>query len=145
MKRNSTLLTALAAFLIPLVVIAFYYVTHKPFDASFALAFSLMVWRILLAGIILTFAGGLGVRLLPPLPLHPLATMTVQAVFGLGLSAGLILLIGSLIGVQVGLFGVLLLGEWWYCGVRFASGCASGYAGKKSFKPAPQANAGWVF
>ncbi|HAD06494.1 MAG TPA: hypothetical protein DCE76_04975 [Anaerolineaceae bacterium] len=110
MKRNSTLLTALAAFLIPLVVIAFYYVTHKPFDASFALAFSLMVWRILLAGIILTFAGGLGVCLLPPLPLHPLATMTVQAVFGLGLSAGLILLIGSLIGVQVGLFGALLVG-----------------------------------
>lgn len=110
MKRNATFFTALAAFLIPVSVITFYYVTHKPFDTSFALAFSLNLWRILLAGLILALAGGIGNRLLPPLPFHPLAALAVQAIFGLGLIALLILVIGSLLGVHRWLFAVILLG-----------------------------------
>jgi len=109
MKRNATIFTALAAFLIPVSVITFYYVTHKPFDPSFALAFSLNLWRILLAGSILALAGGIGNRLLPALPFHPLAALAVQAILGLGLIALLILLIGSLLAVHTGLFAVLLL------------------------------------
>lgn len=109
MKRNATFLTALAAFLIPVSVITFYYVTHKPFDPSFALAFSLNLWRILLAGSILALAGGIGNRLLPALPFHPLAALAVQAILGLGLIALLILLIGSVLGVYSWLFAVFLL------------------------------------
>ncbi|WP_322793757.1 hypothetical protein [Bellilinea sp.] len=110
MKRNATFLTALAAFLIPVSVITFYYVTHKPFDSSFALAFSLNLWRILLAGSILALAGGIGNRILRPLPFHPLASLAMQAIFGLGLIALLILLIGSLLGVHRWVFALLLLG-----------------------------------
>ncbi len=111
MKRNSTLLTAFLAFLIPVLVIGFYYVTHKPFDLSFAVAFSLMIWRVLIAGLIMAVAGGIGVRLLPNLPLHPVAALAIQAIFGLGLIALLILLVGALLGVHVWLLaGILLAG-----------------------------------
>ncbi|MFN7036667.1 MAG: hypothetical protein ACK4SN_09895, partial [Bellilinea sp.] len=102
--------TFLSALLIPLLVVTGYYVTHKPFDPSFALSFALIGWRILLAGWILALAGGMGARLCPRLPLHPLASLSVQAALGLGLLALIILIIGASIGATRGLFAVLMLG-----------------------------------
>lgn len=110
--KNSLLhwITFLSALLIPLLVVTGYYVTHKPFDPSFALSFTLIGWRILLAGWILALAGGMGARLFPRLPLHPLASLSVQAALGLGLLALIILIIGASIGATRGLFAVLMLG-----------------------------------
>ncbi|GAP11700.1 hypothetical protein BECAL_02891 [Bellilinea caldifistulae] len=110
MKKSSQWIATLSAFLIPLLVIAGYYVTHKPFDLSFALAFTLIIWRLLLAGWILSLAGGLGAHLLHRLPLHPLAALTVQATAGLGLLALIILLTGALIGTALGWMAVLMIG-----------------------------------
>ncbi|MEW6505401.1 MAG: hypothetical protein AB1457_15690 [Chloroflexota bacterium] len=110
MKKSPPWLTPLSAFFIPLLIIAGYYVTHKPFDPSFALTFTLIVWRILLAAWIFSLAGGIGDRLLPRLPLHPLADLTIQATAGLGLLALLVLMVGTLIGATAWLMAILLAG-----------------------------------
>lgn len=109
-KKTPHFIAAFTAFLVPVLVIAGYYVTHKPFDASFALSFALILWRTLLTALIFGLAGGMGVRLLPQLPLHPLAALTIQAAFGLGLMAVVILITGALVGTHGWLFAVLVAG-----------------------------------
>jgi len=112
------------AFLIWLAgVVAGYYVMHKPITPGIALSLALMIWRIAVAGAIFSLAGGLGRRLLPSIPLHPLAALSLQAALGAGMLALGVLLVGWVGGfwspvafVALLLLGFLLRGDirsWW--------------------------------
>lgn len=77
-----------------------YYVTHKPFTPEMALSVATAVWRLILALILVTIAGGLGRRLTPSLSLYPLARLSLQAALGLGCLSLLWLAIGAMGGLR---------------------------------------------
>lgn len=108
MKKLSPLLLALIGLLVPFTALAAYYLTHKPFTPQSAVDFGLLVWRIVAAAILVTLAGGLGRRIAPLTTLHPLARLSLQAGFGLGVFALCVLLAGVSFGIPRWLFFAVL-------------------------------------
>ncbi len=99
MEPTSRTITAALALFVPILVVTGYYLTHKPFDPPTALAVGLILWRLLVAAMILSLAGGIGFRLFPLEGLHPLAAGCVQACAGLGMLAVLVLAAGVTVGL----------------------------------------------
>lgn len=94
------------SFLVPLLGLAWavgillmYFISHKPFDPTAALAILHLAWRLLVPVLLLAVAGGLGLRLFHPQDVHPLAKLAVQAGLGLGLLALGVLLVGGTLGL----------------------------------------------
>jgi hypothetical protein len=79
-------------------LLAGYYLYHKPFDPSFALAFVRLIWTILPAAWILFLAGGLGYRINRLDNLPPVERSFLQVGIGLGVFSILILIAGLTIG-----------------------------------------------
>lgn len=78
------------------VVIALYYVPHKPFDSTFLIALFKALRNILIALAIVALAGGFGVRILGGVHPDRLANLVIQAAFGAGVSVFGILILGIL-------------------------------------------------
>ncbi|UYN89279.1 MAG: glycosyltransferase family 39 protein [Anaerolineales bacterium] len=104
--------------------LAYYYAFHRPFTPEFALRAVLAARDLACTALLFAAAGGLGLRLLPSLPLAPLARLAVRAAAGLGLLSLAYLLLGSTLGTGTGLAWLLLLGllvwlrrevlAWWH-------------------------------
>ncbi|HEX2979557.1 MAG TPA: hypothetical protein VHO48_04780 [Anaerolineaceae bacterium] len=122
-KRN--LLITAVAFLWFLAIILLYYVTHKPFDPAFAVQWVVTLWRVIVVGVILSVAGGLGRKLFRLDAAPELVQASVQAGLGLGLDALVVLALGVTVGLNaLILWGIVLLSavllrkeifEWWRC------------------------------
>jgi len=100
---------ALAAFGVLFVLVAAYYVIHKPFDSPLALTLLQDALRICVAGAILTLSGAVGEKLIGPLPLSASAQAAIYAAAGLGLVGILWMLIGAGVGFM-GWLSWLVLG-----------------------------------
>jgi hypothetical protein len=106
---NRKYLPGLAALVCLALVVVLYYVTHKPFTPALALGLGVVSWRLLVAFLLVGLGGGIGGRIMPDLPLHPLARLAVQAALGLGVMSLIVLLAGALGWLSSWLGGVVLL------------------------------------
>lgn len=86
----------MAALLWLVVVICLYYVPHKPFSTTVALATARAALDVTLAVILVTTAGGLGRRLCPAPHPEPLAAQVIQASVGFGVVSLGLLIMGTL-------------------------------------------------
>lgn len=113
MKKTSAPATALLPGLLGIIwlalVIALYYVTHKPFGSSQALVFARSAFNFFIAGSLILLSGGLGFRITQarwrwqpdPTGNSPLEIAVLQVVLGAGvLSVGL-LIAGVTVGYPV--------------------------------------------
>jgi len=96
-------LLAWVALLFLIVIVAVYYIPHKPFDERVFLSSFRAIKDLIFACAIITLSGGLGRRVLGKLHPNELANLVLQAAFGLGMSA-LILLGSGLLGLFQGWF-----------------------------------------
>lgn len=105
------------------LLVAAYYIFHKPFTPAFLLAAVESIAAIAIAISITSIAGGIGYRILPLSDLNPLVRLSVQAGIGFGVIG-----IGGLIAGWLGAFtrllawlvlaaGIIVLrrqvAEWW--------------------------------
>jgi hypothetical protein len=106
---NRRIILASAGLVWTVVVVALYYVTHKPFTLAMAHSLGEALWQITISAAVVSLAGGLGTRILPALALSPLARLSLRAALGLGLSGIGVLVVGSTLGVNTLLSGAALL------------------------------------
>ncbi len=92
------------------VIVLGYYVYHKPFTPELVGSLAQAAWRVVLAFLVIAICGGVGKKFIPLEDHHPLARLSVQAGFGLGLLSILIMLVGLVGGFQTLTFALLLLG-----------------------------------
>lgn len=105
------------------VVVAAYFIYHKPITPDFILSLLRVLWVLLVDLTLFALAGGLGGWLLPRLEIHPLALLSLQAALGAGclalgvLAAGLAgLLFPWIAAAAIVLLAFLLRKEiraWW--------------------------------
>jgi hypothetical protein len=107
LSRNSLL--GLSALLWLAVIVMLYYVNHKPFSPNLAFSLAIAIGRLLVAASLVALGGGIGYRILPYLPLHPLARLATQAAMGLGILSLGILLVASFGGLHFWLGGLSLI------------------------------------
>lgn len=110
-------------------IVAAYFVYHKPITPELVLSLVRILWVLLVAFMLFSLAGGLGVRLLPRLDVHPLALLSLQAAFGAGclalgmLAAGLAGLLFPWVAAAAILILVFLLRKeirtWWMSSQSF--------------------------
>jgi hypothetical protein len=122
-KWNWQAISGWAALFGLFAIVVGYYVTHKPVSQTIAINLALLIWRLLVGGMIISIGGGLGRRLLPEIPLHPLAALSIHAGLGLGLISLGILAVGFANGLYswLSLLTMLLLAiflrheiyDWW--------------------------------
>jgi hypothetical protein len=84
------------ALLILIVIIALYYVPHKPFDNSIFSSIFEAIKDLLIALSIIALAGGMGKRVLGEFHSNRIANLILQAAFGLGIASLLLLGLGLL-------------------------------------------------
>jgi hypothetical protein len=94
--RSKIGLGGLLAFVFFAGLMISYYIVHKPFSPALALSLGAAWGRLLLVALLICAAGGVGRRLLPALPLQPLACLALQAALGLGVIALSVLALGVL-------------------------------------------------
>ncbi len=104
MKKSTLYLLALVALLWPVASLLLYYLSHKPLTPQLALDLLLLLWRLTSPLLLVSLAGGLGLRLAPLPGLHPLARLSLQAGLGLGIFSLGVLLIGAILGAPRWLF-----------------------------------------
>jgi hypothetical protein len=88
------------AFIWLTVLTVTYYIVHKPFTPDLALNLASAIFRLVVVGLLVAAAGGLGRRLAPTLPLSPLSLLGLHAALGLGLMALAVLVFGYLGGLR---------------------------------------------
>ena len=76
-------------------MVAMYYVSHKPADGDFLISFGMMLWRLLVAALMLSAGGALGSLVYRGERQHPLTVLSLQAALGLGFISLAALVIGS--------------------------------------------------
>ena len=90
------------------VVVSGYYYYHKPLTIVQAVALARAFGQFAAALVLTSVAGGLGARLFPGDGLHPLTRLALQAALGLGLLSLVVLIIGSVIGLQTVVWWIIL-------------------------------------
>ncbi len=95
--------------LFALLVLAGYFVVHKPVTPESAAAIGLAAWRILVSMFIIILAAGIGKRAGFHISENPLSSAVIQAGFGLGILSVYILVAGSTIGINRVTMGVIPL------------------------------------
>jgi len=90
------------------VIVSVYYISHKPLSPQTAGSIAATVGQFLTAAAITSIAGGIGARWLKIDSLHPLAILSIQTAWGLGVSSLLILAIGLVFGFGPWQLGGLL-------------------------------------
>ncbi|NIM95716.1 MAG: hypothetical protein GTO18_18605 [Anaerolineales bacterium] len=93
-KPIKVIIAAAFSLLFLAFIVAFYYAPHKPFDASFFISLILSVRDLIIASAIIAVGGGLGFRILGRVHHNSIATLAIQAAFGVGLLSLLFLIIG---------------------------------------------------
>ena len=107
-KRTSQILIGFGVLLWLALGLAFYFLYHRPFTPAFARQLVLDVWQLLVLGMVVSAAGGVGRRILAAPRLSPVASLVMQAALGLGL-LGLVYFAGALVSVHpVVAWGLLL-------------------------------------
>lgn len=106
---NRRILFAGAGLVWLVVVVALYYVSHKPFSLEMAQSLGKAAWQVGISIAIVSLAGGLGTSILPVLELSPLARLSFRAALGLGLLGLGVLVVGSTLGLNVVLSGAVLV------------------------------------
>jgi hypothetical protein len=86
-----------------------YYVFHKPLSTGMAAGLGLALWRLVIAFVLSSLAGGIGLRLEGFVKLHPLARFALQAGLGFGVLGLGVLLLGITIGLSLAVIGPLIL------------------------------------
>ena len=126
--KKSTATLLVFSYLWLLLLLVFYYRTHKPFSPDQALHLGIALWRIIASGLLIWLAGGIGFRILKMDNIHPLAQMSIQAGLGLGILGSGYFLVGSTIGMLNWLawLALILLGVIFYkSNLRWLSQCRS--------------------
>lgn len=121
LRREAVL--ALLGLLWLVLIVAAYYVMHKPFAPDFALRTGQAFLQLAAALAVITLAGGLGRWVTAQMRLEPRFSPIIQACLGLGLVSFSVFLVGSVIGVYRWLAWVSLIGsivllrdacrDWW--------------------------------
>lgn len=101
MNSRRNILIALVALLWLTITISLYYVLHKPFSPAMALSFGRAAGQMLVAGGVISIAGGLGAWIYPCESQHPLVRLALQAALGLGILSIAVLLVGAVIGLNL--------------------------------------------
>ncbi len=107
--KKSTAALLVFIYLWLLLVLVFYYRTHKPFSPDQAIHLGIASWRIIASGLLVWLAGGIGFRILKIENLHPLAQLFIQASLGLGILGSVYFLVGATIGMLTWLAWVALI------------------------------------
>src|SRR5512135_1829484 len=90
-------------------IVLLYYAGHKPVTPEVALGLGSAFWRLLVALLLVTLAGGLGHWILANrLDLPPLASLALQGGLGLGIFSLSILVVGSTLGLPTWLLWLAL-------------------------------------
>lgn len=90
-------------------IVAAYYVVHKPFGATIALTLGLDGLRVLLAGMVISAAGAVGLRLIGPLSWAGASQAVVYAAVGLGLAGIVWLILGATLGINAWMGWIVLV------------------------------------
>ncbi|MBN2499220.1 MAG: hypothetical protein JXB38_00555 [Anaerolineales bacterium] len=107
-KRTSQILIGLIVLLWLAIGLAFYFLYHRPFTPTFASQIVLDGWQLLIVGLVVSVAGGVGKRVLRVSELPAVAQLSMQAAMGLGI-LGLVYFFGALVSVHpVVAWGLLL-------------------------------------
>ncbi len=104
--------------LFALLVLAGYFIVHKPVTPESAAALGLAIWRILVSMFVLVLAGGIGNRTGIHVDENPLSSAVIQAGLGLGILSIYILVTGSTLGVNWITLGIIPLAT---CGLLYRS------------------------
>jgi len=109
-KTTHALILGLAATLWLIVVLVGYYYTHKPFRVEFVGNMLIILWRLVVAGMIISLSGGIGTWILSKQSsLPPLVGIALSAALGAGILGLVLLFLGLIIGFRPLYFVVLLL------------------------------------
>lgn len=92
------------------IALAFYYAFHRPFTPQFAVYAVLAARDLLCTALLFVLGGAVGTRLLPDAGVVGLARLALRAAVGLGALGMLYLVLGTLVGTQVWLAWLLMLG-----------------------------------
>ncbi len=103
-KSNRNIIIGIFVLIWFALITILYFVTHKPFTPELAMAISMNIWRVVIAGMITSIAGGIGLRFLKLENLHPLARLGIDAAFGYGVLALVMMVIGLLHGFTILIF-----------------------------------------
>ena len=110
-KNRKKLFLGLGGILWFLAVLLAYAYTHKPFSAEQVFILGKSLWQIIVVIGVLSFAGGLGLKVLPEIGGEPpLTLLAIQAGLGLGVLGMLILGMGVSIGFSLQNFTIFILG-----------------------------------
>ena len=107
--KNRNLLFGMIAIIWVFMVVLSYFITHKPFTPELAGVIAQAAWRLVLVSLLIGTAGGIGKRFVPSEKLHPMAQLSVQAAFGLGILSLIVMLFGFAGGFHPLVFALLLL------------------------------------
>lgn len=116
LQKSAKYLILIGTLLWIVLVIAAYYLVHKPLLPSQAFNLALAFGQFVVAVGLVSIGGGLGSYLLPDNNLNPLGRLALQAAFGLGVLSIGFLIVGSTLGVNpVLMWGIFLLlgGFFW--------------------------------
>lgn len=109
MNARKPVVLAFVAVLWLALVAGFYYVVHKPVMPAAAGMLALSGWRLVVAGGVVSLAGGIGVWGHAWPQAHPLVRLVSQAALGMGALGALLLVMGLTFGYSPLKLGVLML------------------------------------
>jgi hypothetical protein len=111
-KPSSHYVVSIFAFVWFVLIVLLYFVTHKPFSPTLALNLARNFGHIFIAVSITAIAGGIGARVIPDMDIGSLAKLSLQSALGFGAIGILILIVGSVFGINTlySWLGVLVLG-----------------------------------
>lgn len=98
--KNNFKLRIVLVMLFALLVLAGYFIVHKPITPESAAALGLVTWRVLVSLFIMILAGGIGNRTGIHIDENPLSSAVIQSGLGLGILSVYVLAIGSTLGVN---------------------------------------------
>lgn len=91
-------------------IILLYYVSHKPITIELVSALVLLIWRLAAVFMLVSIAGGIGLRFFRFKELHPLTRLAMQAALGLGAMSLLVFIAGVFVGIPKAAFWLAPLG-----------------------------------
>ncbi len=100
-KTTHALTIGLAATLWLIIVMVGFYYTHKPFRTELLISTLTILWRLVVAGMIISFSGGIGTWIFSRKCSNPpLVSIALYAALGSGVLGLVILLMGMTIGFR---------------------------------------------
>jgi hypothetical protein len=98
--------------LLPAGILILYYSIHKPITVDHTVGLLTMLYRFLIAALMVGLGGGIGLRTVKLENLYPLTRISLQAGLGLGFLGTGYFLIGVTLGLPFWLSWLLFVGLW---------------------------------